>query len=576
MGFLRQGIFSLVFVVVACALHALGQASPENNQTTFRVEGAVLNSVTDQPVPRALVQILSNPPDAMLSGPDGEFSFNNVPAGQYPILAGQYPILVMKPGFISPPGYSGSTGDLTKRTFVIGPKTGKIALKLLPEALIYGQVTGTDGEPVEGVTIEVLASHRSYRQRSLTPFYPSSYGGIVPMMQTDEEGNYRIASLPPGTYYLLIKTGNVARRIRAMRARTVLPSSPEGRDYPALIYYPGVTDFDAAIPIQVSGGQRVLADFSLKKVPVFKIAGVLRATPEWKQINPPMIVDQSDDALFMADEFDSKSGSFLFKAVPAGTYSVRLGGMNQNGQYSALYRKLTVTGPLQGLKLVLGRSLDIPVIVHKQFSHPPMQGHCTTTGADGQTHESDCSDYPPAALELLAADSQRNSGYTGFGPQPDPTDIKLRGVMPGKYWVRARPQFGGYVQSMQCGSIDLLRDPLLVPDDGNIPPIEVTLRDDTSEIKLRVRADSPANSGWAVLVPDAPGRDPVVVDVNASADRNYAVPPGRYKVFAFNSMEGIEPADPESFDRYADKATSITLSANGNVTVSVDVLKTGE
>jgi hypothetical protein len=102
------------------------------------------------------------------------------------------------------------------------------------------------------------------------------------------------------------------------------------------------------------------------------------------------------------------------------------------------------------------------------------------------------------------------------------------------------------------------------------------LSDDTSHIKLIVRPESPARSGWAVLVPEIPGRDPVVVDVNATAGRDYAAPPGKYKVFAFDSLQGIDPSDPESFDRFADKAIPITLSANGHATVSLDVLKTGE
>lgn len=530
----------------------------------------MVNAVTGQPVSRALVQILSSPPDAMLSGPEGEFSFNNVPAGHYGILA-------MKPGFISP-GYSASTGALTQRTFEVGPKMGKIALKLMPEAVIYGQVTGTDGEPVEGVTIEVLASHTVYKQRSLTPFFRNNIGNIgpaSPMVQTDDEGNYRIASLSPGTYYLTVKTGNVSRRMRAVQTRAMLTSGADSLDYPASVYYPGVTDFDAAMPIQVTGGQRVAADFSLKKVPAFKVTGVVKGAQEWKQINPPMIVDASDEPLFIADEFESATGSFTFKAIPAGTYRVQLGGMDQNGLYARSYRKLTVSGPATGLKFVLGRTLDIPVVIHKELTHARMPGHCASTGPDGQMHTSDCSDYLPITLELFSADSHGNAAYSGSGPQPDPNDIRLRAVMAGKYWVKARAQFGGYVQSLRSGSIDLLSDPLVVPDEGDVAPIEVTLRDETAQLKLIVRADSPARSGWAVLVPDLPGKDPVVLDVKADAERDYTLPPGNYSVFAFDSLEGIDPSDPDSLNPYADKATNITLSSNGTTTVSVDVLRTG-
>jgi hypothetical protein len=500
----------------------------------------------------------------MLTGPEGEFSFDN-------LTQSTVSLMVTKPGFI-PPEYNRSGG---LRIFPLDSHTGKVILKLTPEAVIYGQVTGADEEPVEGATVEVLQSRMLRGHQELVPANRTGFGlnaTLPSQVQTDEYGNYRIAGLAPGNYYLLVKTTVPALRRRA-QARAGLAPAKDAGAYPALIYYPDGADFDSATPIQLAGGERLTADFTLKRVPVFPIAGTINGAPEWQQINPPMIVDESDQTLFTADEF-ADSGAFSFKAVPAGTYTVRIGG-NDQGMYRAAYRKLVVAGPVNDLKLHLPAPLTIPVILHSELTKPRLTGHCSSSGSDGQMHISDCSDFPRVALELLSGYMQRGGSSAGYGPQQDPNDLKLQGVMPGRYWVQARAQFGGYVAALRSGSVDLLRDPLVVPNEGGVPPIEVTLRDDTAAVKLQLHSDTPGQRGWAVLVPDLLSRDPLVLDVQSGTDRDYqGVPPGAYKVFALDSRDGIDFSNPESLSKYTEKATSITLTPNGSTTVPMELLHT--
>jgi hypothetical protein len=236
-----------------------------------------------------------------------------------------------------------------------------------------------------------------------------------------------------------------------------------------------------------------------------------------------------------------------------------------------------VAGPIINLKLQLPAALTIPVVVHSELTKPPLTGHCASGGPDGKMHYTDCSDYSRVSLELLSGNIQRAGGSTGYGPRPDPNDLKLQGVMPGRYWVEARAQFGGYVAALRSGSVDLLRDPLVVPNEGGVPPIEVTLRDDTAAVRFQVHSDTLGQRGFAVLVPDLLSRDPVVLDVQSGTDRDYqGIPPGTYKVFAVDSMETIDSHDPESFEKYTEAATTITLTANGSTTVSLQLLHTGD
>ena len=567
----RECLFLLLAVTAALLSPACAQPGQQTD-VRFTLQGVVVNSVTGRPIPRALVQIPLTPQKALLTGAEGEFSFNNVSPGNVVIT-------VSKPGFFAP-GSTDSRGSFSQRTTSVGPDTGRLVLKLIPEAVIFGQVTGPDEEPVEGARIEVLASRMVHGQQELIPAHRRRMGfgpAFLPWVRTDEDGNFRLSGLPPGNYYVLVNTTNLPRRGPDALAFAPGSSGKESTTYPAVVYHPGVTDFDSATPILLAAGQHLELDFSLKKVPAFKISGTLSAGPEWKQVGPPMLVEEDDQHLFTPDAFDAELRTFEFKSVPAGTYTLRLSGSDQNGISLAAYRKLNVDGPAAGLKLALPGFQDIPVIVHKEFSKPLPAAHCTTTSHNGESHISDCTDYPPVMINLLSAQSHRSGGGVGFGPQPDPNNLKLQSVMPGRYRVRAFARFGGYIASLRCGSMDLLRDELVVPEEGGVPPIEVTLRDDSASVKLQLRSDGSAKSVWAVLVPDLFSLDPVVLNVTSGTDRDYGgLPPGDYKVFAFDSMEGINPSDPESLAKYADKATRITLTANGSTTVALDPVRTGD
>lgn len=560
----------VLLLAFACASLAQGPAqgaSPEEDNT-FRLEGTVINSVTRQPIARALVQITTTPPRAMLTGAEGEFFFDKLPQSTVYVQ-------VTKPGF-NPPGYNGSVGRSTPRSLVIGPGMSKAVLALTPEAVIYGQVTDAGDDPVEGVMVDVLNSRTIRGHQHVASAFRAGVGLgniAVAQVQTDEDGKYRIAGLAPGTYYIMLKTTMLRLRSRA-QAREGLHQAQDSGAYPAVLYYPGANHFDSALPVQLAGGQRLETDFELKHVPSFSVAGVVSSSGEWKQINPPMITDTaSGQTLLNADTF-AETGAFTFKAVPAGTYSVTLAGTDQMGMYHSVARKLVVAGPITNARLQLPAPVTISVVVHNELTKPRNTGVCTSTGPDGKIHRSDCSDQPLVVVQLDSVDSHTSSNTLSYGRKLDPDNFKLQGVMPGRYWVVAA-QFGGYVAALRSGSVDLLRDPLVVPTEGGVPPIEVTLRDDTAAVKLQLRSDTAGQQGWAVLVPDLLGRDPIVLDLKSGMDRDYSgIAPGSYKVFAVDSRDGINFSDPQSYEQYLNGATSVTLTANGSTTVPVTLQHT--
>jgi hypothetical protein len=542
------------------AVSSAQQAQPDR----FKVEGVVVNSVTAKPLPRVLVQIYGH---SMLTGPEGQFSFEGVPAGRVQIQ-------LMKPGYFGPGGPSMnqwfmSMGKMAGDNIEIGPDTGKIVLKLSPEAVISGRVTGQDEEPLEGASVEVLIYVWQEGRQVLVPVR----GNAQTNAQTGEDGNFRIAGLSPGRYYVAVKSGNVSRRV--LGAQT----SKSSESYPAVVYYPGAADLASAAAIDILPGQKIEAQFSLSRSPAYKLAGKVVAAGEWKRINQPMIVDSLDQGLFAAEQFDASSGAFEFRAVPAGTYTIRVGGWDNHDRYRFSDRKVTISQSVTNLQLSLQPGVNIPVVARAQFNKPlPQAGSCGWSDNAG-VHQSDCSDFPAARVELISMESAHLRFATDYRPVQDPSDFVVPAVTPGKYMVRAQPGVGGYgyVQSVRSGNLDLLHEVLTVPEDGKVAPIEVVMRDDPGTIKVTVHAQKPGQQATVVVFPDG------ALFLSGNMMRNtgaevYFPPmaPGSYKVLAFDSVDGLVLDDPEVLAKYVTKATNVTVTANGNANVMVDVIHNGD
>jgi Carboxypeptidase regulatory-like domain len=118
-----------------------------SNGAKYTLSGTVVNSVSGEPVRGALVQIYFNGQSSMLTGPDGKFQFDDLPAGFSTIN-------VRKPGFFAEGDLRPSErGQLQVTT---GPNSPPVVLKLIPEGIVYGRISEEDGEPIEELPVELL------------------------------------------------------------------------------------------------------------------------------------------------------------------------------------------------------------------------------------------------------------------------------------------------------------------------------------------------------------------------------------------------------------------------------------
>src|SRR5262250_457839 len=152
---------------------------------TYSVRGMVVNSATGDGIRGALVQTSLGGQRARLTGPDGRFEFDNVPGGQAWFN-------VQKPGYFAPQQI---TPWARQPTLTVGPDTPSMTLKLVPEGLIHGRISGDNGEPLESLQVYLLSERIEFGRKV------HSDQRVLP---TNDDGEFRFADLQPGKYFLFV------------------------------------------------------------------------------------------------------------------------------------------------------------------------------------------------------------------------------------------------------------------------------------------------------------------------------------------------------------------------------------
>src|SRR3984885_9951072 len=139
------------------------------------VTGMVVNTLTGEPVRGAVVaintaQISRQIALSTLSDNSGRFQFDGLTEGRAFISA-------IKPGFGNQ-----LRGQLDRTSVQITRNVAPVLLKIFPSGTIFGRLTGSDEQPLEGFLLHVLAPQRVSGKQQWIPF-PSQ-------ATTDDNGNF--------------------------------------------------------------------------------------------------------------------------------------------------------------------------------------------------------------------------------------------------------------------------------------------------------------------------------------------------------------------------------------------------
>lgn len=497
----------------------------------------MINSVSGEPIRRALVQIHSNPARQALTDGNGQFQFEGLAPGETRISA-------RKPDFFDVP----HPGYFMESMVKIGPETQPVVLNLIPEGVIYGHIQNPDGEPVEGLPVKVIVVRIAGGKKRIEPAGTGN---------TDKDGNFRIAGLYPGSYY--VEAGPGTRFVKVERL------SGRHAGYSGL-FYPHAHDLSSATLFELRPGQTVDANFSLKEEPMFHIAGSVRCLGPNDGMNLRFL-DRLGENLSVPFRFGPEPCQFDGE-VFTGSLTLVVNTWHEGTPFSA-ESALNVNSDLTRISLVPSPAQSIPIRVRTESARP----------SGPQRRGAKVSNAKLVSIYLSAnngplAQSDYQSQLEGDPKNPS---LVLRNLPLGRYSVEVDATGFWYVQSAQCGDTDLLRDELTVVAGVQTSPIEIVLRDDGATVSGRVDVGQGVRPTAVVLVPDL-GPASQAKTVTASDNGAFALQglaPGNYYVLAFDLMDGLEYADPDLLNRFLSRAIHVTLQPNEEQKISVELTKAG-
>jgi hypothetical protein len=619
-------IFFLLTVSELSGAWCLAQSTSDAADT---IHGIVINSVTREPIARALV---SSPDNrfATLTNSEGRFEFtfakaeaatregsdaSSPAAGGGIVSNAPYALTARKPGFLTDRNNFGQ--DLQNESL------RELTLTLTPESLIIGTVALPTSEAPDSITVQIF---RRQVQEGRAHWVP------VGATRSTSDGQFRFAELPSGTYKLLtnelldrdpLVVGPVAiSPVNVGELSSDLNGSQFG--YPP-VYYQNAPDFESATTIQLAAGQTQGVSFALVKQPYYWV--------KMPVVFPGNTADNnaSENGVNVTVYSQGRKGPGFALGYNNADHTVE--GMLPNGNYTVEassfgpslmsgLQTLTVKGAtneypkvgddpkigdptvsdrkINGPGLTLLPNASIPVSVKEEFTSADHAGSMTWT-INGRTTVV----RGPRRYLNVRLEPTDDFGLGGVVSLREPTGagddgLVIQGASAGSYWVIVNSS-RGYVASIRSGNFDLQHQPLAVGAGGAVSPIEITMRDDMAEIDGTVEgvtsplqgpisagdaggmASYSTNAGKAVAyvycVPLADGNGQFT-EIGVKADGSFGsaeLAPGSYRLLAFDrSQPEFEYQDPEAMQVYDSKGPVVRIVGGQKERVTLQLISTNE
>jgi protocatechuate 3,4-dioxygenase beta subunit len=565
-------------------------------QRPASIDGTVVKLGTGDALPNATVQLNLIGPDA--TGPDirprdafhrtaksdanGRFSFENVAPGEYQLIA------THNAGY-TPAEYGQRfpTGQGIKFELTAGQRMTGIQLAMSPTGSISGRVYDRDGEPLGKAQVQALRPIYKDGRRTMT---------IVQTVQTDDHGEYRLFWLAPGRYYVSAKPDIIVFQMNpgipnsATSATVRITSAARFGTYeqgsnPVIrkrrlrtgevveetyvpTYYPGTIEMQAATPIDVRAGATIGGvdmPVAAGLQPARHIRGTVINTATGQPAGQASLVAiprVGGPHLTIPSAQSNPDGSFDIPGVVPGAY-----------QIFATSQQMTGIAPVEIADKDL---LNVPISLISSFN---ISGRFVFDGLVGQR------DNPQRSLpriDRFIRDPEilgMPPGGPAFNPPPAADgSFRADGVSPGDFRVTIRglpPD--SYVKSIRMGNADVLNDGLHLYSAPE-SPLEIVIGTNAGKIEGSVvnARQQPLANRTVVLVPDIRFRSRAdlyrVVSTDAAGRfRMQGLPPGDYKLFAWEEVETGAWQDPDFIRVYENRGRAMQISegTNGNLQLTV-------
>jgi hypothetical protein len=547
---------------------AAGQARGQEGSTSgqgavpeYAIGGVVVDTTTGRPVAHALVDLWiearaggGQPPPSrkVMTDDEGRFEIRGL------TMMGRGGIQASKPGYHAAgqvrTGLGKSVGAFQELTIEPG---AEVTVKLTPEATVAGRVVDESGEPIEGLPVH-LTFEGALEGRRILEERPTE-------VETDEEGEFRFASLPSGRYYVSAGPSEEVASGKSEKGRTSLGY--------AVMFYGGGVEPATASPIDLNAGKHAEVDLRMGLQPLFRVSGSIRGGLAGQRLEAWVYNAANQRVL---DSIQEKAdGEFELAELPAGTYSIHVQSVDSGTQEcTATVRRLNVTRDVSGLQFALTPCATISVNVHAEHTKTDTSKRSNLMDENGVVR----SNLGYLSQVYLRPKDERGNfpSYYARPLKDDPGKAVVRGVEPGRYSLDLPMMRGVYIESMRSAMTDLLREDLVVAPGAAVAPIEVRVRDDAATLDGKVKLDPDVNAAAVIAIPeDMPNRAKTTI-VTAGRFQFPPLAPGKYQVLAVDRLDDFAYAEPDVIGKYAAHSKEVTLRANEQTTVELVFVRVGQ
>jgi hypothetical protein len=598
-------------LTIALLLFQAGAVPRQQQQTGAQGRGAVAGYVvktgTGEPVAKAVVTISPfNGGRAQsytaTTSSAGQFGFQNLEPGQYRLSVTRSGYVRMEYGARSPnrPGLP---------LILSGGQTlTDVVMQIMPAGTIAGRVFDRDGEPLANVTVEALRYSYREGQRVLNG---------VQSARTNDLGEYRLFWLQPGQYFVAATPPEGQRGLALLNALSVggpgiagaigeiianrgggprgggdgrggarggpvqPPAQNNSQDQVTEgyvpVYYPGTTEAQAAAPIQLPPGTIFTGvDFTVVSVRTLRVQGqvINGATGQPAQNANIMLLPVQRTAgggavrggIRNPGNYRSQinnQGAFEIRGVPPGSYELIAMVNQRNNRMTARLPLEVGAADVQNVSLILspGFTLSGRLAIEGQSSG----------GANQNVTRLRVMLRPDSAAQMAG-------GAPASPVQADGTfTLEQVGRDDYRLTVTGMPR-NAYVKVARYGATDVMSEGLRL-DRAPTGPLEILVSTNTGIAEGIVQNErlAAAANVTVVFVPDVARSHRLDLYRTTSTDaagrfRIEGVPPGDYRVFAWEDVETGAWQDPDFIRQFEDRAKPLQINEGSTSNIELRVI----
>ena len=500
------------------------------------ITGIVRSAADARPIARARVTLTSaalTAPRVAIAASDGTYIFDKLPAGAYTVRASAS-------GFAPQAYRQRPNGDGVPVGLANAQRITDIDFALRIAGVLAGRILDEDRRPFAGASVDALVSRLENSQAVLV-----SVGNTV----TDDRGEFRLAGLPEGDYY-----------VSAFDPAFAEAGDETGPLRYSATYYPGVVQADDARRVRVTPGSSAAPiEFALRIVRPARVSGIITA-PGRKQLlsGAVMMTPVNADGLTAVPSDDVRidpDGRFTFRNVPPGQYQIRARAEVDKEQAALFgsYRVVVGGRDLHDIELPLlpGAIVDGTIVYNGRQTRPPR----TFKGVRVRAPFADGSSFGDALTGTVEPDGS----------------YRIRGLMTGIHAITVEGlEHPWVVESVTWRGNDITDAGLEADTRQRIEDVRITLTDVANEVAGIVRdaGGQPVENALVVVMP-LTARDWHRASrrlIAQRTDRNgqyriRGLPAGDYRAFASSDLDQSEIYRRELLEEIAAAGQPLKLGA---------------